>query len=171
MFELSAIRDIVAITGVFIGLTYYVMNIRETRRNRRITLTTTLMQQFMTDEGYQKIMDLFVMQWDDLEDYLDKYDSRVNPENAARRMSLWNTLDTIGMLYRKGQLDMDTILASSQGIIHTLWLKFEPIVEYYRGTDYGENSYYNWEYLALELSKTLNVSTKTRYDTVGPPKE
>ena len=61
MAELSTIRDLVAIFGVFIGLTYYVMNISETRKNRRITLTTTLMQHFMTDEGYMKIMDLFAM--------------------------------------------------------------------------------------------------------------
>ena len=171
MIELSTIRDLVAIAGVLIALTYYVLNIRETRSNRRITLTTTLLQPFMTDEGYLKIMDILGMQWNDLDDFLEKYDSRVNPENAARRMSLWNTLNTIGMLYRKGVLDFDTVYASSGGIILTLWLKFKPIILYYRGTDYGETMYDHWEYLALKLSEMRQISTKTRYDTMPTSKE
>ena len=55
MVNWSLVRDFVAIAGVFIGLTYYVMNLREVKRNQRITLTTTMLQPFMTDEGYRQI--------------------------------------------------------------------------------------------------------------------
>lgn len=170
MVDVQTISIILAACSFILAAAYYVINIQEVRRNRRITLTTTLLQHFMTDDGYMKIMELHGMQWEDLDDYFYKYDSRVNPENAAKRMSLWNTFNTIGMLYRKGLLDMDTILASSGGIIHTQWVKFKPLVEFYRGTDYGENSYQHWEYLAEKLGETRDISTRTRWDTF-PVKE
>jgi len=166
MVDVQTISIILAACSFILATAYYVINIQEVRRNRRITLTTTLLQHFMTDDGYMKIMELGGMKWDDLDDYFNKYDSRVNPENAAKRMSLWNTFNTIGMLYRKGLLDMDTILASSGGIIYSQWVTFKPIVEFYRGTDYGENSYQHWEYLAEKLGETRDVSTRTRWDTM-----
>ena len=66
---------------------------------------------------------------------MNKYDSRVDTKNAARRMSLWNTCETLGLLYREGLLDLEIIYASSSGIIYTIWKKFEPIIESYRGGD------------------------------------
>jgi hypothetical protein len=153
MIELSVIRDIVAIAGVFIGLTYYIMNIREVRHNRKITLTTTMLQHFMTGEGYRNIMELTGMQWDSLDDFMQKYDHRVNRENAAKRIALWNTCNTIGGLYRDGMLDLKTVYNSSGGIICNIWYKFKPIIEYYRITDYDDIAYKDFEYLASELEK------------------
>jgi len=165
MVDIQTVSIILAACSFILAAAYYVINI-QVRRNRRITLTTTLLQHFMTDEGYMKIMELGGMRWDDLDDYFSKYDSRVNPENAARRMSLWNTFNTIGMLYRKGLLDMHTILASSGGIIYTQWRQFKPLVEFYRGTDYGETAYQHWEYLAEKIMETGEVRTRTRFDTM-----
>jgi hypothetical protein len=125
------------------------------------------MQHFMTDEGYLKTMELLGMQWDSIEDFMQKYDSRVNPVNAARRMSLWNTCETIGLLYREGFLDLETIWASSAGIIGTLWRKFGPVIEYYRGTHYTENSYENFEYLAGVLSEYQTEHGKREMGIAG----
>jgi len=145
------IRDVVTIFGVIAGLSYYVTNIRELRRNRRITLTTTLFQSFMTTEGTRKMMDLLSMEWDGIEDYMGKYDSKVDPENSAKRLSLWQTCDTIGLLYREGFLDFKTLNSASGGWIGSLWLKFKSIIEEYRGTDFTENAFENFEYLAVKV--------------------
>ena len=146
--SLQMVRDAVTIFGVIAGLTYYITNIRELRRNRRITLTTTLFQSFMTTEGLRKMMDLLSMEWDSIEDYMEKHDSKVDPENAAKRLSLWQKCEVIGLLYREGFLDFKTLIASSGGWIGTLWIKFKPVIETYRGTVFQENSYENFEYLA-----------------------
>ena len=158
MVDLATIRDIVAIAGVFIGLTYYIMNLREVRHNRRITLTTSMLQHFMTGEGYREILDLMSLEWDSVEDFIKKYDHRVDRDNAARRMALWNTCNTIGSLYREGMLDLKTIYTSSEDIIFIIWNKFKPIIEYYRGTDYSDNAYEDFEYLAKELARAGYVS-------------
>lgn len=145
------IRDVVTIFGVIGGFTYYVMNLMEARRNRRITLTTTLMQHFMTSEASRDTADLFSMEWSDLDDYHSKYDHRVNPDNFAKRIAVWRLLDSIGLLYRKGLLDLETINSGSTGIIPSLWRKFEPVIEMYRETDFHGSTWENWEYLAGKL--------------------
>ena len=163
MIELSVIRDLVAIFGVIAGLSYYVTNIRESRRNRRITLTTTMFQPFMTTEGNQKMMDLLSMEWDSIEDYMEKYDSKVNPNNASKRMSMWTLCNTIGLLFREGYLDFNTLISSSGGWIGTLWLKFKPVIETYRGTHYTEKAYEDFEYLADKIIEFERAGGKREY--------
>jgi len=153
MIDVSLVRDVIAIAGVFIGLTYYIFNIRELRRNRRITLTNTVLQPFMTVEGNQLIMDLWGMEWSDLEDYKTKYDHRTNPENYAKRIALWNTCENIGTLYREGLLDLKTLYSGSQGVIGVLWLKFQPVISMYRESDYDKRAYENFEYVALKMDE------------------
>ena len=153
MIEVSLVRDLVAIVGVFIGLSYYIMNIREVRRNRNVTLTNTMLQPFMSEEGNMTVMNLLNMQWSSLDDFNAKYDHRNNPENSAQRMALWNRCNAIGYLYRGGMVDIKTIFASTGMNIHMIWDKFEPIIEMYRGTDFPDSGYADFEYLAKHLRK------------------
>ena len=151
----SVLRDIVAIAGVFIGLTYYIMNIREVRYNRKITLTNSVLQPFQTKEGFQTIMELLTMEWSSLDDFNQKYDHRVNPENGATRIAIWNKCESIGLLYRQGLLDLETLFGGSQGAIVTLWVKFKPVIEMFRESDLGPTAYTNFEYLATSLIKYM----------------
>jgi hypothetical protein len=112
----------------------------------------------MTGEGYSEILDLMSLKWDSTEDFMNKYDHRVDRDGAARRMALWNSFNTIGSLYREGMLDLKTIYTSSEDIIFLVWNKFKPIIEYYRGTDYSDNAYEDFEYLAKQLESAGYVS-------------
>jgi hypothetical protein len=107
----------------------------------------------MTGEGYAKILDLTTMEWDSIEDFMSKYDHRVDRINAAERLALWNKCNTIGSLYREGMLDLKTIYTSSGGIIRNVWGKFKPIIEYYRETDFDAKAYEDFEYLAKQLEE------------------
>jgi hypothetical protein len=109
------------------------------------------MQHFMTKEGSREMADLFSMEWSNLDDYMSKYDHRVNLENFALRMAVWRLFDSIGLLYRKGLLDLETINSGSTGIIESFWRKFKPVVEMYRVTDFHKSTWENWEYLAEKL--------------------
>jgi hypothetical protein len=169
MIELStlqAIREVVTIIGVIAGLSYYITNIRELRRDRRITLTTTLLEPFMTVEGNNLTMDLLNMEWSDLDDYKRKYDHRVNPENFSKRFTLWRRCDSLGLLYRKGFLDLETIFSGSGNMIENLWRKFRSVIEMYRETDMPKSIYENWEYLAEVLWKEF--PEPIAYDFLDP---
>jgi len=151
--EIQAAYYMVAVTGVLVAAVYYVVNLRETAKNRRITLTTTMMQPFMTVEGLRQFINLISMDWKDLDDFKKKYDSRVNPQNYAERLSIWNLCENLGQLYREGLIDLKTLYGGSSYMIQIMWLKFKPIIEMYRGGDFPKNYASNFEYLAEELNE------------------
>jgi hypothetical protein len=155
--------------GLLVGIYYYIMTLNNTRQNQRITLTTTLLEPFMTVEGNQIIMDLIKMEWNDLDDYKRKYDHRVNSENYAKRAAVWKRLESLGLFYRRGLLDLETLRAGGDMIIVALWRKFKPVIEMYRKTDYNKSSNKNWEYLAESLYKEFPETVLADY--VPPLKE
>jgi len=167
MVDTQSISIILAALSFVVAAIYYAMNLREVRRNRRITLTTTMLQQpFMTKEGFRQFLDLMAMEWSSLDDYKNKYDHIVNPENCALRQSLWNTCESIGLLYREGMLDLKTLSGGSTGMITLLWYKFEPIIKMYRGKDYAESAYENFEFVAKKLEEYLSLDEIINYPSL-----
>jgi hypothetical protein len=143
----------VAATGVLVAAAFYILNLRETTRNRRVVLYTTLMQPFYSKEGQRQGIDLLNMQWSDWDDFYRRYDSTANPENYANRLSIWNSFELIGQMYRQGLLDIETIYGIAPLIMVNMWAKFKPIIEKYRDYDYGSDMFENWESLVGELVK------------------
>lgn len=153
MVDFQSISITLAALSFVVAAIYYAMNLREVSRNRRITLTTTLLQPFMTEEGNRLLIDLYGIEWSDMEDYRRKYDHRVNPESYAKRAAVWNRCNSIGGLYRQGLLDLETLYAGTGGIIEVMWRKYKPVIEMYRVTDMDRSAYEHWEYLADEMIK------------------
>jgi len=150
---LQTISYIAGATSVVLGVIYYINNLREMKLNRRITLTTSMMQPFMTTEGMSKFLNLTTMRWSNIDDYRAKYDHRVNPQNFAERLSMWNLCENLGKLYREGLIDLDTLYGPGNQVGY-LWIKFKPIIEMYRGTEgYSEHQYENFQYLADRLNE------------------
>jgi hypothetical protein len=167
--EIQAAYYMVAATGVLAAAVFYIVNLRETTKNRRITFTNSMMQQLLTEEGVRREMDCYSMQWKDFNDFMQKYDSRVNPENYTKRMSLWLMYDSIGHLYRSGLIDLDTVASVGQAFILWDWLKFKPIIEEYRKTDLGPRGFRNFEYLAesiLRWRESYEPGARARMDSV-----
>ncbi len=99
--------------GLLVGIFYYIMTLNNTKENQRITLTTTLMQPFMTVEWNLLILDLFDMEWSDLDDYHKKYDHRVSGDSFAKRAAVWKRFESLGLFYRRGLLDLETLRAGA----------------------------------------------------------
>ncbi len=126
---------------------------RETTRNRRLTMTNNMMQ-FQTSVEYQRNgTDMMSMEWKDWGDFYKKYDSTVNPDNYAKRISIWDRYENLGLQCKMGLLDMEIIYVVSAVSIINTWIKFRPIIEEYRKLDYGRDMFVNWEYLVTELAK------------------
>ena len=63
--EIQATYYMVAATGVLVATMYYIMNLRETRRNGRITLTNNLIQMFFKSESNRITIELLHTEWTD----------------------------------------------------------------------------------------------------------
>ena len=91
MIELSVIRDFVAIFGVIVGFTYYVLTIRNQNRARQAQLFTTLSNTYTNYDGWLRNRDLMNMEWVDYDDFEKKYGSDTNPIAYAQRLTMWST--------------------------------------------------------------------------------
>lgn len=142
---------LVTAASVSVAAIYYMINLRETTRNRKISFTTTFMQNFYSKENSRRFIDLLGMRWANWDDYLKKYDSRVNPENFADRWSFLGMLDVLGYQYKAGLVDIDTLYDLNWSPVLQMWIKFKPIIDEYKKSDYGRDTYANFELLARKL--------------------
>jgi hypothetical protein len=171
---LQSVSYIAGALGVCVAAVYYVMNLRvqqenskEVARNRKIAYTTDIMKQFCSKETTRRWGDLNRMQWGSLEDFRAKYDSRVNTENWADRTSFMGSLDVLGYQYRMGLIDLETMYELIWTQVIMTWIKFKPIIDMYRKSDWGTDQFANFEYLARELWKLKAVRDPTYMEHSG----
>jgi hypothetical protein len=165
MVDLQLVGILVTATSVTIAAIYYMVNLRETIRNRRAAFASTVMQSFLSEEGALRWVDLLSMKWTDFDDFVKKYDSTVNRENFAKRMAFWNTCDSLGYQYRTGAIDLETVYNVGGIWLLASWYKFKPIIERYREWEWPTDRLANWEYLAnaiekLQKERDLNYERK-----------
>ena len=149
--EIQVAYYMVAATGVLVAAIYYIINLRETTKNRKIAYTTSFMQQFYSKENSRRFIDLRQMKFTNFEEFKKKYDSLVNPENFADRWSFLGMLDVLGYQYKAGLIDLDTLYELNWSPILMIWVKFSSIIKEYKKSDYGRDQYSNFEFLAHEL--------------------
>jgi hypothetical protein len=157
MVDLQLVGILITAASVTIAAIFYVINLRETTRNRRATLTQGILDTFGSIKGFQNLITLYNMQWTDFEDFMKKYDSKVNPENAAIRHNCWNAFEVLGHQWKQGILDKETVYTVLTVSYVALWAKFKPIIYEYRRRELGEDAFINWERLAIEMAKTRSV--------------
>jgi hypothetical protein len=159
MVDLMVLQSVSYTAGaisVALGVIYYVINLREQTRNRRVTLTNALMQSFVSEEGSRRWIEVMQSEWKDFDDFLKKYDSSVNPDYFAKRNAVWNTCDILGYQYMTGLLDLGTLWTICNTAVPFTWGKFGPIIEEYKKRGiYYQHTYEYFEYLAYELSKIM----------------
>jgi hypothetical protein len=149
---LQQVSYIAGASSVVLGVIYYVFNMREQRKSRRITQTNNLMQTLLTVESNKIGGELLYMKWENYDDFEKKYGSDINMDNYAKRVSLFYTYDTLGNLLKSGLADVETLY--NVGTIITavwLWVKFKPIIEESRRRYSGKDGYAGFEYLATKM--------------------
>ena len=148
----------VAATGVLVAAVFYILNMRETMKNRRATFANNIQQIYYTEEGQLRYMEVMSMQWSDFEDFKSKYDSSVNPKYYAKRQSILAANDMLGFQYRLGIISLDDFSKpTSWGLVAT-WLKFKPIIEKYREWQYSRDFFSDLEYLANAMMEKMGKS-------------
>jgi hypothetical protein len=153
--EIQAAYYMVAATGVLVAAIYYAMNLRENRRNGRITLTSNLMQMFQTPESLRHLIEFMHMEWTDYEDFEKKYGTENNIESASVRTSMWCNYNTLGELLKKGIVDEDTIYSTLGWNIASLWKIFEPIIGEHRRRYMSRDQWTGFEYLGGRMIARL----------------
>jgi hypothetical protein len=172
MVDIAYLQSIASLLGyvtVSIAALGFLFNIMETAKNRKVTLTATLLSTINTEDGQRKYYELMSQEWSDFNDFIKKYDSSVNPDNYIKRVYVWKLFEYAGWQYRKGLVDLETIYYAAGQQVMLLWRKYKPIIESYRKTQYGSGQWVNWEYLAdalYKMSLRIDPEVATNWDQI-----
>jgi hypothetical protein len=155
---LQSVSYVAAAIGVCLAAVYYMLTLRTSQRNirmslesRKIELTNNILNNLLSEDSWKGFADVMNMEWSDFDDFTKKYDSTVNPELFAKRMSYISTLDNMGYLYKLNVVDAETVyeVGGSQAI--WVYAKFKCVMEEYRKISWGVDRFRNLDYFAREM--------------------
>ncbi|MFW9787727.1 MAG: hypothetical protein ACFFE2_04870 [Candidatus Thorarchaeota archaeon] len=163
---LQLLGDIVTVFGVLAGFSYYVLTVRGNRKSRQTEMFMNLYQTSIDSESYKKFWDLMSTQWEDMEDYMQKYGPWTHPDEAAKRMSQWSIYDGLGILVKENTVHAEMVQRMLGLRIIMMWLKFETIIKELRKKEVGTGPEYgpgldfmeNFEWLAKEMMRVRRQS-------------
>jgi hypothetical protein len=160
---LSTLQTVSLMVGVF----YYIFIMRNSQKTRELSLkaqeqaletrqTQLLMQIYQelnSEETQKSWAELVNQEIIDYEDYIQKYDSSVNPNHYAKRVHIWYSFNTIGELLRQGLIDPDLLQRWLQGPwVIVMWEKWESIIRETRVRG-RPNLWAGFEYLYNEMKR------------------
>ena len=160
MFEITIpiVLQILQTAGILVGIFYYVMTLRNTRRNQQITLETRQSQLFMQilDKMWSPGMEEKVLLLDSMldasdEEWLERYNS---DDEFSRAFTVYAyAWEALGTLLKAGMYDVELLaLYYATGTIYE-WERYRDIVHNWRLIN--KRSYDMWEYAYDALKRYL----------------
>jgi hypothetical protein len=143
--------------GILVGIIYYIAIMRNNQRNQRQQLETRQTQLFMdlyrswSSKEFQKDLEQMRMIWtfDGYDDFFEKYGVESNPDDHALYDQVGMWLEGIGVLVRRGLIDINLIceMTSFAGTVVMLWRKFGPVIIEFRERNGLPTYLQDFEYL------------------------
>jgi hypothetical protein len=164
----SILLQLIQTIGILVGIIYYITIMRNQQRTRELTLkaqehaTETrqtqifmqLYQDINSETFHRALMEIVNLEIDDYDDYLQKYDSRVNPNHYAKRAHIWGSFNTTGELLRQGIIEPDLVHRLQLGQLVTIvWEKWEHIIRELRERENVPEVWEGFEYLYDEMKR------------------
>ncbi len=168
MIEISYIKDLVTIFSFIIGVTYYIMNLRNQHKARQAQLFMQLHTRFGSHELLNSWNDVMTREWKTIDEYNSKYTEKTEMTNFAVIM---NFFELFGGLLKNNLMDADLVYEIVPTNGNTFWNKYESYANHIREEGDWPHFMRPIEYLADEMSKiamsrrevsgeALNVMTK-----------
>ena len=130
MIELSTIRDLVAIAGFIIALSYYILNIQNQREARKTQMFMPIYSHIISPEFRRYFSDIRVWEWKDYEDWEEKY--YLNREEWNKLVYVFNIFDMVCILLNRNQIDSSLVRDTIKLQVSRLWPDLEHVVMEFR---------------------------------------
>ena len=152
--NLSTLRDIVAILGVAIGFSYYILNLRNGRETRQAQLFMQIHNQWNNREFIRQFMEILnLWNWSDEDDFWKRYGQISNVEAYVSFITVLWYFESVGTLLKSRLINIKLVDALYSDRYVQFWEKFETILQGLR-EDFNNPEYYkNSEYLYTRLKK------------------
>jgi len=158
---LQVARDLVAIFGVIAGFTYYVIVVRNSQRMQQLQLETRKAQLYMqlfmritSDEFVKKSIDLLKLEYDDVDEFMEKLLSGPDSGLHARLFSMFWHIDGLGYMMSQKLIDTEMVYNFGGGFAQVWhWKKWEPVIMRFRKRR-DDPEFLKWfEYAAEEMMR------------------
>ena len=138
--------------GLLVGIFYYITIMRNSQKARRYQTLQSFLEEQSKTEDMLKFVWAMNLEWDNYDDYLSKYGRKANPEAWARLWSYLIKFDDVGLMLRRGLIEIEDLYELSGRSIPSVWKKYRPIIEESRKR--GDPTSMGWlEYLVEEMHK------------------
>ena len=150
--------SLLTLISLTIGVIYHIMTLRNTRKNQELQLETRQAQLYMNlDDTYHSpefrklLYEMLDLEWKDYDEWYEKVRGTNIPSQVAFG-SVMGYFNGLGLLVRKGLIDIDTVYDLLATWIVVVWEKYIPIMQAQRDRRnrpiWGE-----FEYLYNEVKK------------------
>jgi hypothetical protein len=183
---LPIVLQIIQTVSLIMGITYYLFIMRNSQRTRELTLQSqeltrkaqeqametrqaqlymSLLDRWNTNEFSNQRYDSYRMEWTDLDDFIEKYNARNNPDIFASWNTFGRSILGLAELHRKGLIDIDFLDGMMLTDIVGWWNKFGALEKerWERGRPAWESHFP----LIMEAIDWDRKRRPNRYDDVG----
>jgi hypothetical protein len=163
MVEITEISVFVAAVGVFVGIVYYILEMRHQIKVRKADLLIRLYSAINSKEIADPAWNVSRLQVNDYKDYVKQYGSFLS-ENPMHRdvVKILGIYDLIGSLLYKKLIDPE-LAYNILGLGHTkmLYEQLKPIISGIRKETNEPGAYSGFDYLVNELTRIEPQLKKT----------
>jgi hypothetical protein len=154
MVDLTSISAILAAVGVFVGVVFAVLQLRDLVKTRQTDLIMRLYSDFGSDELQRAGLTAVHIEYEDYKDFVEKY-GPPNSDNPVPLAIIKSALffERVGILLHRKLIEVDTVSSVFGYSIRVLWEKLKPLMEESRKA-LNDPTIWKWfEYLYNEMQK------------------
>jgi hypothetical protein len=165
MVEINTVLNLLQTISIIVGITYYLMvlnNQQKSQRHAEETRQATLFMQSYRDTATRDMqilsMELLAWEWDDYEEFVDKYVS--DPVQSGKWVTFFLYFHGLGILLEEGYIPAKILYKMDQSGMATImyWTKFKPIVERERLIHNNPEHGKYFEYYATEMMRLRKLN-------------
>ena len=165
MIEIDTMLNLIQTIGIIVGIFYYIMVLHNTSKTRELTLKTQqisletrqaqlFMELYKTCTNYEFLTLqndlLYTYEWENYEDFTEKYAPENNPELANKIFSVMSFFEGIGVLLEQNLISLELVYKLMHPLPSWIWSKMRTVINERRIRSDTPEIYEWFEYLVNE---------------------
>ena len=145
--------------ALVVGIAYYLFIMRNSQRTQDMTLKNRqaqlLMQMWNRTQSKEFNKDLYTVyqfEWENYDDFIDKYGLKNNPEAWNAFGSILNFCEGLGVMVKNDLIDPSLVDDMESNLIVTNWERFNPILTEFRERNNFPTFCEQFEYLYHQIA-------------------
>jgi len=146
--------------GIIVSILYYASVLRNANKTQQMQLETRQLALFMplfetyrSREFRKHIAEMRNQEWTSNEDFVEKYGPDTNPDAWSTRVAVGSYFDGIGVLVRRGHVDIGMVNDLIGNALIDVWEQFGPVFLAVRTRNSNPYIYTDYEWLYEEIVK------------------